>query len=264
MAKSPPNPGPFEPLSRLGAGGMAETFLAVRRGPAGFAQRVCIKRILPAYEDDRDFVDSFLDEARTSAALRHANIVQVVDFGLNEADGSHYLALELVDGLDLRALMQREGPLDAELVTLIASELAAALAYAHSEDEGRPSVVHRDLSPSNVLVSRAGEVKLTDFGIARVIGGSHRTASGVIKGKVPYMPPEYIDGGRFDTRGDLFSLGVLLYELCHGVRPFDGDSEIDTMRRIVSGDRRPFQAPAPRQLISCIDRLLQRQPAHRF
>ncbi|MDB4987822.1 MAG: serine/threonine protein kinase [Myxococcaceae bacterium] len=264
MAHVPPKLGPFEPLHRLGAGGMAETFLAVRRGPAGFEQRVCIKRILPAYEDDPDFVDSFLDEARTSAALRHANIVQVVDFGLSESDGSHYLALELVDGMDLRALLQREHTLDPELVTLIASELASALVYAHSEDDGRPSVVHRDLSPSNVLVSRAGEVKLTDFGIARVIGGVHRTASGVIKGKVPYMPPEYIDGGHFDTRGDLFSLGVMLYELCHGRRPFDGDSELDTMRRIAAGERRPFEVPAPRALIACVDRLLQKRPEARF
>ncbi|MDB4977024.1 MAG: serine/threonine protein kinase [Myxococcaceae bacterium] len=264
MSNVPPKLGPFEPLHRLGAGGMAETFLAVRRGPAGFEQRVCIKRILPAYESDKEFVESFLEEARTSAALRHANIVQVVDFGMNESDGSHYLALELVDGPDLRALMQREGTFDPEVVTLIAADLAAALAHAHAADEGHPSVVHRDLSPSNVLVSRAGEVKLTDFGIARVIGGAHRTASGVIKGKVPYMPPEYVDGGRFDTQGDLFSLGVMLYELCHGHRPFDGDSELDTMRRIAAGDRRPFEVYAPPAFIMCIDRLLRLRPEDRF
>ena len=264
IAHVPPKLGPFELLHRLGAGGMAETFLAVRRGPGGFEQRVCIKRILPAYESDLDFVASFLEEARTSAALRHANIVQVVDFGMSESDGSHYLALELVDGMDLRALTQREQTFDAELVTLVALDLAAALAHAHAEDEGRPAVVHRDLSPSNVLVSRAGEIKLTDFGIARVIGGAHRTASGVIKGKVPYMPPEYIDGGLFDARGDLFSLGVMLFELCHGERPFDGDSELDTMRRIVAGERRPFEANAPPALIACVECLLRRDPNARF
>jgi len=264
MEQVPPKLGPFELLRRLGAGGMAETFLAVRRGPAGFEQRVCIKRILPAYESDQEFVQSFLDEARTSAALRHANIVQVVDFGLSQADGSHYLALELVDGMDLRALMQRDVAFDAELVTLIASDLAAALQHAHSEDEGRSPVVHRDLSPSNVLISRAGEVKLTDFGIARAIGGSHRTASGVIKGKIPYMPPEYIDGGSFDARGDLFALGVLIYELMHGRRPFDGESELDTLRKIAAGERRAFEAIASPALVACVDRLLQRQPADRF
>jgi serine/threonine protein kinase len=264
MEHAKPKLGPFELLRRLGAGGMAETFLAVRRGPAGFEQRVCIKRILPAYESDREFVDAFLDEARTSAALRHANIVQVVDFGLNAADGSHYLALELVDGMDLRALIERQAEFDAELVTLIASELAAALQHAHAADEGRAPVVHRDLSPSNVLISRAGEIKLTDFGIARAIGGSHRTASGVIKGKIPYMPPEYVEGGRFDARGDLFALGVLIYELLHGRRPFDGDSELDTLRRIAAGERRPFEASAPAALVTCVDRLLQRDPAARF
>ena len=264
MEQVPPKLGPFELLRRLGAGGMAETFLAVRRGPAGFEQRVCIKRILPAYESDQEFVQSFLDEARTSAALRHANIVQVVEFGLSEAGGSHYLALELVDGMDLRALMQREVVFDAELVTLIAFDLAAALEHAHAVDEGRPPVVHRDLSPSNVLISRAGEVKLTDFGIARAIGGSHRTASGVIKGKIPYMPPEYIEGGSFDARGDLFALGVLIYELLHGRRPFDGESELDTLRKIAAGERRAFEASAPPALIACVDRLLQRQPSERF
>lgn len=264
MVHDPPKLGPFELLRRLGAGGMAETFLAVRRGPAGFEQRVCIKRILPAYETDREFVAAFLDEARTSAALRHANIVQVVDFGLNAADGSHYLALELVDGMDLRALMEQHAEFDAELVTLIASDLAAALEHAHASDEGRAPVVHRDLSPSNVLLSRAGEIKLTDFGIARAIGGSHRTASGVIKGKIPYMPPEYVEGGRFDARGDLFALGVLIYELLHGRRPFDGDSELDTLRKIAAGERRPFEASAPPALVACVDRLLQRHPADRF
>ena len=124
--------------------------------------------------------------------------------------------------------------------------------------------MHRDISPSNVLISRAGEVKLTDFGIARAIGGSHRTASGVIKGKIPYMPPEYIEGGSFDARGDLFALGVLIYELMHGRRPFDGESELDTLRKIAAGERRAFEAIASPALVACVDRLLQRQPADRF
>jgi serine/threonine protein kinase len=262
MALLPDKLGPFELLRRLGAGGMAETFVAVRRGPASFEQRACIKRILPAYEGDEDFVGSFLAEARTSASLRHANIVQVLDFGTHE--GSHYLALELIDGLDLRGLLQRDVLLDGELVVLIASELASALAYAHTGDDDHPSVVHRDVSPSNVLISRNGEVKLTDFGIARVVGGALNTASGVIKGKIPYMPPEYIDGGRFDARGDLFALGVMMFELLHGVRPFDGESELDTLRRIAAGDRRPFTATADPVLVSCVERLLAKDPAQRF
>jgi len=268
MANLPPKFGPFEPLHRLGAGGMAETFVALRRGPAGFEQRVCIKRILPAFESDQEFVRAFLSEARTSAALRHNNIVQVLDFGIVPEESSHYLALELVDGLDLRALLSAGAQFDGELVTLVASELAAALEYAHADEDGRQSVIHRDISPSNVLVSRAGEVKLTDFGIARVTGSGPRTATGVIKGKVPYMPPEYLEHGRFDARGDLFALGVLLFELLTGERPFEGGSELETMRRIVAGERKPMPECGPPALLSCIERLLatkveQRLPSAR-
>ena len=264
MAYLPPKFGPFEPLERLGAGGMAETFVALRRGPAGFEQRVCIKRILPAFESDQEFVRAFLSEARTSAALRHNNIVQVLDFGIVAEEGSHYLALELIDGLDLRALLQSDANFDADLVILIASELASALEYAHGSDGGRAQVIHRDISPSNVLVSTAGEVKLTDFGIARVAGAGHRTATGVIKGKIPYMPPEYIEHGRFDERGDLFALGVLMFELLSRERPFDGESELDTLRRIVAGERRPLPPTIDAPLRACIERSIATQPAERF
>ena len=268
MSRLPPQFGPFEPVQRLGAGGMAETFIAVRRGPAGFEQRVCIKRILPAYEDDQDFVDAFLREARTSAQLRHANIVQVVDFGV--ADDSHYLALELIDGVDLRALLKskagREAKLGHELVTLIAGDVALALDHAHRGGQAQAPIVHRDLSPSNVLASRAGEIKLTDFGIARAIGQTSHTATGVIKGKVPYLPPEYIERGVFDAQSDLFSLGVMLYELLAGQRPFDGESDFDTVRRIVCGERpalRSLAPDAPDALVACIEQLLAVQPGER-
>jgi len=265
MSRLPLPFGPFEPVRRLGAGGMAETFEAIRRGPGSFEQRVCIKRVLPAFEDDREFVEAFLREATTSAQLRHANIVQVLDFGL--ADGSHYLALELVEGVDLRSLTNSQGPLPAELVTLIAMDLASALLYAHAGDgDKRPVVVHRDLSPSNVLVSASGEVKLVDFGIAKALGGTHRTATGVIKGKVPYLPPEYIEHATFDPRGDLFSLGVVLFELLAGQRPFDGASDFETIRRIVSGTRPALSElcpDAPAALVACIEDLLSVDPDRR-
>jgi len=244
---------------------MAETFEAIRRGPGDFEQRVCIKRILPAYESDQEFVAAFLREATTGAQLRHANIVQVLDFGV--ADGSHYLALELVDGMDLRGLMQQAGTLPAELVTLLAIDLGSALHYAHAGENARPTVVHRDISPSNVLVSLAGEVKLVDFGIAKALGGTHLTATGVIKGKVPYLPPEYIERAEFDPRGDLFSLGVTLFEALAGTRPFDGDSDFDTIRRIVAGQRRSlrdFRSDVPDELAACVERLLAVDPAQRF
>jgi serine/threonine protein kinase len=248
---------------------MAETFVATRRGPGGFSQDVCIKRILPSFESDVEFVESFLAEARLSAALRHANIVHVLDFGL--ADGSHYLALELIDGLDLRALLGADAEerilLEPDFITLIASDVSAALEHAHSDAPGRPSVVHRDVSPSNVLISTAGEVKLTDFGIARATSGRGRTATGIIKGKVPYMPPEYIERSTFDPRGDLFSLGVMLYEAMAGQRPFDGHSDIDTIRRIVAGQHAHLGSViqgAPAHLVQCVERLLAVRPDDRY
>lgn len=269
MSRLPPPFGPFHPLRRLGAGGMAETFVAVRRGPGGFAQNVCIKRILPSFESDAEFVESFLAEARMSAALRHANIVQVLDFGV--ADESHYLALELIDGLDLRGLLGSDTDqrvlLEPDQVALIAADVCAALEHAHSDAPGRPSVVHRDVSPSNVLISTAGEVKLTDFGIARATRGRGRTATGIIKGKVPYMPPEYIERSQFDARGDLFSLGVMLYEALAGQRPFDGHSDIDTIRRIVAGQHQHLGAlaqGAPAHLVQCVERLLAVRPDDRY
>jgi serine/threonine protein kinase len=253
---------------------MAETFLAVRRGLGGFEQRVCVKRILPAFEKDAAFVRQFLEEARVSAQLRHANVAQVVDFGTVE--GSHYLALELVDGMDLhallRALAERGDTMAPGLVVYLATELATALEYAHEGAGGHGAsagpIVHRDISPSNVLVSRAGEVKLTDFGIAKAVSTSTTlTTTGVIKGKVPYMAPEYALSGRFETRSDLFALGVLLYEALAGRRPFVGATDLDTLHRILEG-RRPALGElcpsAPKKLVEAIERLLEPKPENRF
>lgn len=264
-----PRFGPYELVRRLGIGGMAETYLAVRRGPAGFVQHVCVKRILSAFESDPEFVRQFLDEARLAATLRHANIAQVVDFG--EVDGSHYLALELVDGMDLRELFlklrERGARLDPPLVTLIALDLAAALEFAHTPSRGRHAVVHRDVSPSNVLVSRAGDVYLTDFGIARTLGAKRVTESGIVRGKVPYMAPEYALRSTFDGRTDLFGVGVMLYEALAGQRPFDGMTDLDTLQRIQTGSCEPlatFAPSAPRELVAAIEILLRPDPDERF
>lgn len=261
--------GPYELVRRLGSGGMAETYLAVRRGPGGFEQHVCVKRILPALESDPELVRMFMEEARLAAQLRHSNITQVVDFGV--VSGSHYLALELVDGVDLRTLLgwlRAEGrALDPPLAVYVGTQLAAALDFAHTPERGRHPVIHRDLSPSNVLVSRAGEVYLTDFGIARALGAKRITASGVVRGKVPYMAAEYALTGRFDARSDLFALGVILFEALAGRRPFDGATELDTLTRIKDGLHPPLASLAPHAppaLVAIVEQLLVTSPDERF
>ena len=184
MAGEPREFGPYRLVRRLGVGGMAEAFEATRIGAGGFEQRVCLKRVLPAFSDDEAFVSRFQREARLAAQLRHTNIVGVIDAG--EIDGAHYMALELVDGVDLRSLLksspnERVSP---EMVALIGTDLAFALEHAHR------TLVHRDISPSNILLSRSGEAKLADFGIAKAIDNPQVTASRTAQGKIPYMAPE--------------------------------------------------------------------------
>lgn len=260
--------GAYELVRPIGAGGMAETFVGVRRGPNLFEQRVCIKRLLPHHEHDPQLVWLFLNEARLSARLRHAAIAQVVDFGA--VDHRHYLALELIDGCDLRGLLRHVGGrLPAELVTHIAFELGRALEFAHAVDaSGRVrGIVHRDISPANILLSRAGEVKLTDFGIAKAMSEATHTRTGIIKGKIAYMAPEYARFGRFDGRADLFSLGVTLFECVAGRRPYDGEGRLETLERARRGDRLPLEALAPglpSPLAALIERLVDPNPDGRF
>ncbi|MCA9581586.1 MAG: protein kinase [Myxococcales bacterium] len=239
MAPLPEQFGPYEILRRLGVGGMAETFVAVRRGPGAFEQHVCLKRVLPAFEGDADFVRLFLEEATMAASLRHSNIVGVIDFG--DVEGTHYMALELVEGVDLRNLLGTAPGrrLTEDMALHVALELTQALRYAHAhERDGQErGIVHRDVSPSNVLVSHVGEVKLADFGIAKAMQRGAATASGAVKGKVPYMSPEQARAEPIDGRTDLFALGVLLFEVLAGERPFDGKSDVETLQRIVAGQR---------------------------
>jgi hypothetical protein len=262
--------GPYRILRRLGVGGMAETFEALRVDPNGFEQRVCLKRVLPAFRDDPSFVQRFEREARIAARLRHSNVVGVLDFGAE--DGVPYMALELVDGKDLRSFLGElpSGRLPPEVALLVVSDIAMALAYAHapldpSGDAG--GLVHRDVTTSNILLGRAGEVKLADFGIAKVKNGVEATTSGEVRGKIPYMSPEQMRGQPVDGRADLFSLGVVLFELLTGVRPFDGSHDVETMTRIVANERRAIDALAPElpsEVVAIVDRLLEPPPERRF
>ncbi len=254
MAGEPREFGPYRLVRRLGVGGMAETFEATRIGAGGFAQRVCLKRVLPAFSDDEEFVSRFQREAKLAARLRHTNIVGVIDAG--EIDGAHYMALELVDGVDLRSLLKSSPGerLSPDTVALIGMDLAYALEHAHG------ALVHRDISPSNILLSRSGEAKLADFGIAKAIDNANVTASRSAKGKIPYMAPERMRGESVDGRADLFSLGVVLFEALSGARPFDGVHDVETMRKILEGDRVSLSeaAPdAPEQLRKVVERLIE-------
>ena len=183
--------GDYELVKRLGVGGMAETFVAIRRGPGGFQQRVCLKRILPTFAGDAEFVEMFLREARLSALLHHGHIARVLDFGITGS--THYLTLELIEGTDLRAALRhlrlRGESLDPGLTSYLAHALAAALDFAHTADEhgNAAGIIHRDVSPSNVLLSEAGEIKLADFGIAKATNHPSSVQSGALKGKIPYI-----------------------------------------------------------------------------
>lgn len=259
--------GPYTCVRRLGAGGMAETFLAVQHGSAGFEQRVCMKFMLAALRNDKTFRQMFLREATIAASLRHANIVGVIDVD----DEAGYIVLELVDGVDLRTLVDAapNRRLPAHVASLIAVELCKALAYAHGRTRrGAPDgIVHRDISPSNVLVSHNGEIKLTDFGVAKAMRSVAEPPSTGIKGKLCYMSPEQTRGETLDGRSDLFSLGVMLFELLAGVRPFDGPTDAQTLLRIEAGKHPSLVELAPDVpggLALVVERMLRRDADHRY
>jgi len=216
---------------------MAEVFLAKAAGPMGFEKTLVLKRILPHLAEDPAFVEMFLGEARLAAQLEHPNIVQIFDFG--EADGSYFLAMEFIDGPTLRRLVKRaaEQPLPPMMCAKLVSLAAEGLAFAHDFSDATTGVplglIHRDVSPDNILVSRQGAVKVVDFGVAKVAGQGHRTQTGMVKGKVAYMPPEQLRALSVDKRVDVYALGVVLYELLTGKRPFDATTEASTMQAIL-------------------------------
>jgi serine/threonine-protein kinase len=250
---------------RLAIGGMAEVFRARRIGAAGFSRMVVIKRILPAFCQDRPFVEMFIDEANTGAQLRHSNIVAIDDFG--EVDGQYFLAMEFVQGVDatrlLSALMADHRALPWEVGAFMLREVLAALDYAHRKkapDGGPLNVVHRDVSPHNVLLSYSGEVKLTDFGIARARTRIHQTSAHVVKGKLAYMAPEQARALALDGRADLFAAGVSAFEWLANQRPFTGKNEPEVVSNLLRG-RRPrlkeLRPDVPDALESVIDGLLE-------
>jgi eukaryotic-like serine/threonine-protein kinase len=231
--------GKYTLLRKIATGGMAELFLAIQKSVAGFEKLIVIKRILPAMNHDRGFIDMLLHEARIAATLSHANIVQIFDVG--QVEGSYYIAMEHVHGEDLRSIVRQmrkkavsEFPLEHTVAIMLA--VCGGLAYAHEKRDldGSPlNIVHRDISPQNVVVTFSGDVKIVDFGIAKSETNIHQeTRSGKLKGKVPYMSPEQARGEAIDSRSDIFAVGVMLFELTTGKRLFKGQSEFETLKLI--------------------------------
>jgi len=231
-------------LKKIADGGMAEVFVASQTGEQGFARTVILKRILPAFSASPQFRNMLVDEAHIAMTLHHGNIVPVMDLG--QKDGSYFLVMELVDGWDLSATLARAEkarlPLPLGLAMYLIAEVCRGLAYAHTRKrpDGKPmGIVHRDISPQNVLVSEQGEVRVTDFGIAKALGKRTRTETGVVKGNADFMSPEQASGAPLDATSDVFSAGAMLYLLCTGQRPFTGLTDLDALRKVQRGEYVP-------------------------
>jgi serine/threonine-protein kinase len=269
---TPPNAiGPYEIVRPLAEGGMGQVFLARKTGEGGFEMTCVVKTIRAAQAGQERYVRMFLREARILASLRHQNIVQVLDFG--RADDALFLAMEYIEGRDLREVMQRArslgAPLPLGVALRIAIEALKGLDYAHRRtgpDGRRLDIIHRDLTPTNILLSREGEVKLVDFGIAKDATSEGFTEAGVIKGKWHYLAPEQLEGRPLDARVDLFGMGVVLYEMATGRKPFDAETTAALLAKILSGEFPPASSVAgtPPELDRIAALALARQPEGRF
>ncbi len=263
--------GRYKIIRRVADGGMAEIFLATQLGREGFAKPVILKRIHSSIYADPQFRNMFIDEAHISMSLSHSNIAQVLDLGVSA--GRYFLVLELVDGWDLGRVLHRAATagvrLPRELALHVTAEVCRALAYAHAKAEGQTplGIVHRDVSPHNVLLSEQGEVKLTDFGIAKAMNKREHTGTGVVKGKVAFMSPEQAMGKPIDQRSDLFSLGTVLYLMVTRSRPFEGPSDLETLLRVQKGDFRPPEETSPDlppEVAAVVARAMRKEPDERY
>ncbi len=250
---------------------MAEIFLAMQSGVERFEKLVVLKRILPHLAENEEFVKMFLDEARIAARLNHPNIVQI--FNLGSEANTYFIAMEYIHGEDLRKMSkhaeQQGKPIPLPLVCRIIIDAAAGLDYAHKKtDGGRPlDIVHRDVSPQNILVTFEGGVKVVDFGIAKAVDQSHATRSGVLKGKYSYMSPEQAMGQTPDRRTDVFALGVILYELLTGGRLFKRSSDVQTLNAVTDCLVPPPSEANPRvpkELDAVVLKALTFSPEHRY
>ncbi|MBW1809523.1 MAG: serine/threonine protein kinase [Deltaproteobacteria bacterium] len=264
--------GSYRILGRIGSGGMAEVFLGKVVGAAGFEKNIAIKSILPAYTSDHRLTALLIEEARIATILNHANIVQVLDFG--QVRDRYYIVMEYVEGANLECILKNassmDQPLPMALAGFICRQVLNGLAFVQERRDASGqslNLVHRDVSPPNILLSRAGEVKLADFGIAKATCRAIVTEAGMIRGKIAYMSPEQAAGGELDHRSDLFSLGLVLYEMLTGRELYSGQKQAEILQKARQPDIKPpsnDNPMVPSELDAVVMRALETSPRHRF
>ncbi|WP_437643306.1 serine/threonine protein kinase [Sorangium sp. So ce362] len=262
----------YRVIERLASGGMAEVFLAESAGIEGFKKQVAIKRVLPHLSEKKRFIAMFLDEARLSAHLSHSNVAQVFDIGVG--DNAYFIVMEYVDGADLKAVlesMRKAGRiLPVESAVFITGKLCEGLTYAHELKgaDGHPlKIVHRDMSPPNVLITKYGEVKIVDFGLAKATSQLEKSEAGIIKGKFSYLSPEAAQGLEVDPRTDIFAAGAILWEMLSGKRLFLGETDYQTVKLVQQAQIPPLSEinkAVPPELDRIIARSLARDPGDRY
>jgi TonB family protein len=264
--------GQYVLLEKIATGGMAEVWKARMRGVEGFQKIVAIKKILPHLSDNQDFIEMFVDEAKLAAQLNHNNIIHIYDLG--KIQSSYYIAMEYIDGYDLKNILrkaqERDQPLSVEIALFIASKVAAALDYAHRKrdfEDKEMGLVHRDVSPQNVLISEEGDIKLCDFGIAKAASKASHTQAGALKGKLQYMSPEQAWGRNIDKRSDIFALATVLFEMLTARKLFAGDNELSILEQVREARVTPpsqFNDEVTPQIDAIVVKALQKDPANRY
>jgi serine/threonine protein kinase len=264
--------GRYELLRKLAAGGMGQVYLARQKGPVGFQKLLVVKRLLPHLSEDDEFIQMFLDEARIAALLNHPNIAQIYDLG--EVDGTYFIAMEYVHGESiadvLKRALQRKGSMPIAFKCRVIADAAAGLDAAHharSPSGRKLALIHRDVSPQNVLVGFNGSVKIIDFGVAKAANKFSHTSAGQIKGKHAYMSPEQAKGEPLDHRSDVFGLGTVFYEILTNTRLFKRESEMATLKAVVSSKVTPpseVVAGIPKALDAVVLKALARNRDERY
>ena len=262
----------YRVVEKLESGGMAEVFRAESEGLQGFKKQVAIKRVLPHLSEKKKFISMFLDEARLSAQLSHSNCVQVFDIGVG--DNAYFIVMEFVDGANLKSIaesLKKQGrDFPVSCAAFIALEICKGLSYAHEMRDAQGvelHLVHRDMSPPNVLVTKHGEIKIVDFGLAKANSQLERSEPGIIKGKFSYLSPEAAMGQEVDLRTDIFATGIILWELLSGQRLFLGETDFQTVKKVQQAVVPPISQinrDAPPELERIVNKALARDPANRY